>query len=780
MKKTILYTIAAISIAAIAALAIVGCNNGDNSDSEGLNRFLGSLVNRDPGETGGSGYKVTVKNGRTASGVSNYAEGQEVVIMTDKEQNGQRFIEWTSPSEGVAIDNPRNVITSFTMPPREVTVTANFGSIPRYAVTYDGNENNGGSTPEDQNSPYDSGATVTVLGYGDLSKNGHYFSGWGTQKDGGRQLGVDETFTITEPTTLYAKWKANTVTSYTVTVTGGSGGGKRTAGEAVTVTAENKTGYTFKNWTASPNVDFNNANAPTATFSMPASDVSVTANFDAEQKYKVTVNSASNNATGSGSYAEGATVSIYAGTASGKTFKSWTVNSGGVSLANPTSQTTSFTMPANEVTVTANFDAAQTQTYFILSTSVKPDKSGSVSLDPEQLKEGYASGASVKATATAESGYEFTGWSGASTATDQSVTIKMDGAKTLTANFKIKGSTEPATKPGAPTNVTAEMTSASSITVKWDAVSNATGYVVYRSRTNVVYNQVGDVNGGTVVSYADNSATKGLGYYYKVSARNSSGESDKSSSISIAMVDNDQKCGTYCLWGGDAGCTDLVADPTGNYNSNDYWPPQPTPTCDSANTRCIRDGAGLYDNPTCTGSNLGGVLKNEFCNKYCIWDYACSEIKTDRNGVYGGSSSDNCANQIKSCENISTPRRTFNSMEECVRIGKENGWYKDPGARSAALSKSRASSLRAIYTNGTVEATLTLPAAPKLSGGTAELIDDKSGATVSSAPVTASGKKVTAVLDASAVSGGYYTVRVVLINKDGGRSVEEASIGIVK
>jgi len=69
------------------------------------------------------------------------------------------------------------------------------------------------------------------------------------------------------------------------------------------------------------------------------------------ETFTVTVNGGS----GSGSYEEGATVTITATVPEGKQFKDWTVDSGGVLLANINSQSTTFTMPANAVTVTANF-----------------------------------------------------------------------------------------------------------------------------------------------------------------------------------------------------------------------------------------------------------------------------------------------------------------------------------------------------------------------------------------------------------------------------------------
>jgi hypothetical protein len=64
------------------------------------------------------------------------------------------------------------------------------------------------------------------------------------------------------------------------------------------------------------------------------------------------------NGTGGGSYASGAVISITANTApAGKQFKNWT-SSGGGTFANANSASTTFTMPSNAVTVTANYEDA--------------------------------------------------------------------------------------------------------------------------------------------------------------------------------------------------------------------------------------------------------------------------------------------------------------------------------------------------------------------------------------------------------------------------------------
>lgn len=108
--------------------------------------------------------------------------------------------------------------------------------------------------------------------------------------------------------------------------------------------------------------------------------------------------------TGSGSYAQGATVTITANAApSGQRFKEWTVNSGGVTLANPQAQSTSFTMPASAVGVTATYEALPVDTYAI---TVQNDGNGTASANVNSA----AQGATITLTATANSGYRFKEW----------------------------------------------------------------------------------------------------------------------------------------------------------------------------------------------------------------------------------------------------------------------------------------------------------------------------------------------------------------------------------
>jgi len=152
----------------------------------------------------------------------------------------------------------------------------------------------------------------------------------------------------------------------------------------VTINAGTRTGYTFNGWSVSSNnaITLANSNSATTTFSMPYpinmpyTTANITANW-VLTSYSVAVNGSYANPTGAGSYNMGNTVYIYAGTRSGYIFSGWTVNSGGVSLANSSSATTSFTMPANGVGVTANWTPSGTPGWIVYGTSLLyPDGGG--------------------------------------------------------------------------------------------------------------------------------------------------------------------------------------------------------------------------------------------------------------------------------------------------------------------------------------------------------------------------------------------------------------------
>jgi uncharacterized repeat protein (TIGR02543 family) len=130
------------------------------------------------------------------------------------------------------------------------------------------------------------------------------------------------------------------------------------AGVQVSIKAVPAAGYRFINWTA-PAGGFTNASSPTTTFTMPAQSVTVTANFELGAEYTLTMAASpimggtAYDVTGTSPYMQGEVVSIQAVAASGYQFVQWTASAGGGANANALA--TTFTMPAQNVVVTANF-----------------------------------------------------------------------------------------------------------------------------------------------------------------------------------------------------------------------------------------------------------------------------------------------------------------------------------------------------------------------------------------------------------------------------------------
>jgi uncharacterized protein (TIGR02145 family) len=246
---------------------------------------------------------------------------------------------------------------------------------------------------------------------------------------------------------------------YLVTVEGGNGatgGGNYSERETITISAGTaEDGKKFKNWTASNGgVSFADANKATTTFKMPAGDVTVTAVFEGTSgpvtppstdsttppvtpaKYAVVVSSEGKDATGGGDYVAGDTVWISAGTApSGKQFKNWTTTSDGVTFTGANNRTTTFIMPANDVTVTAVFET-QTVVPTMFALTVISAGTGAKGAD------NYVAGAAVTISAgTAPDGMQFKEWTSNSNVVfadenSQTTMFSMpENAVTVTANF---------------------------------------------------------------------------------------------------------------------------------------------------------------------------------------------------------------------------------------------------------------------------------------------------------------------------------------------------------
>lgn len=193
--------------------------------------------------------------------------------------------------------------------------------------------------------------------------------------------------------TVSAEFEAVTYTISYVLDSGNNAVGNPTSytvEQDITLNAPTKVGYTFTGWT------WDGETTPQKSVSITAGSITGNLTFTAHwedkdtpippTKYTVTVNNSHASITGAGDYAEGATVTIHAGEYEGYTFAGWNVTSGDVKLANASSVTTTFTMPAANVTVTATWTEDE---------EPEPTPAGSVTVTPADIiiymggKDGY-------------------------------------------------------------------------------------------------------------------------------------------------------------------------------------------------------------------------------------------------------------------------------------------------------------------------------------------------------------------------------------------------------
>ena len=137
------------------------------------------------------------------------------------------------------------------------------------------------------------------------------------------------------------------VSSYNLTVNGGTGGGVFIQGASVTITADApETGKKFSGWTID-GISGLDTTKTSLTFNMPANAVTATANYE-DIEYTITVN----DGTGGGTYKQGESVTVTAEDKEGKVFKGWQDESGKI-----VSTEKSYTFTVNsETTLTAVYE----------------------------------------------------------------------------------------------------------------------------------------------------------------------------------------------------------------------------------------------------------------------------------------------------------------------------------------------------------------------------------------------------------------------------------------
>jgi hypothetical protein len=286
-------------------------------------------------------FAVTIDGGNAAA--TNCYQGQEVALTANEPEPGWEFSHWTGDETSLGgLADSTAAATTLTVPGTAVTLKANYRKID-YTLTV--NQGTGSKTP------VHIGDQLGIVA--NPPEIGKTFDRW----TGDVQYLADPNAATTTATVATANI---TVTAtyrnmlYRVKITNGTGGTETAVyGQQIQITANQApTGYRFGGWTGSEE-DLDCLWYPSysnATLVQPARDVHLTASYSAID-YQLTVNNGSG--TQIANYQD--TIDIVADPApAGQAFSHWSGDVG--CLDNPQVSAATVTMPAANVTLTANYE----------------------------------------------------------------------------------------------------------------------------------------------------------------------------------------------------------------------------------------------------------------------------------------------------------------------------------------------------------------------------------------------------------------------------------------
>ena len=397
--------------------------------------------------------KVTLKDGSAVADLTAVRVGTELVA-TAPEKDGYTFTGWEVAGLPTDVDTTKATI-SFKMPANNVMLKAQYTE--NAPKTYKLDVTDAKVTLKDGSAVADLTAVRvgTELVATAPEKDGYTFTGW---EVAGLPTDVDTTkvtISFTMPAnnvTLKAQYTENApetyelkVTDATITLKDGGAVADLTAvrvGTELVATAPEKDGYTFTGWEVAGLPTDVDTTKVTISFTMPANNVTLKAQYteNAPKTYKLEVTDAKVTLKDGSDVADltavrvGTELVATAPEKDGYTFTGWEVT-GLPTDVDTTKATISFTMPANKVTLKAQY------------TENVPEKY-TVTMGDETTE--YAVGADVTIIAPAKAGETFTGWDavGVPEGTDtnsETITFKMPKNNvTLTPQYKKDSTPTPA------------------------------------------------------------------------------------------------------------------------------------------------------------------------------------------------------------------------------------------------------------------------------------------------------------------------------------------------
>lgn len=321
---------------------------------------------------------------------------------------GYTFIGWTVSGTDSSLNG-----TTFTMGIANASLTANW-RVTSYTISY----NLDGGSATNPTSYNVETATFTLK---NPSKVGYTFNGWTGSNGSTPQTSVSIAKGSTGNKSYTANWKANTDTKYVV-----NHYQQNIADDNYTLKeTENLAGTTGANVTPNTKTYTGFTSPAKQTVTIKADGSTVVNYYYTRNKYTVTLNKGPGIASisGNGTYKYGASVSINATLNAGYQWSKWS------GTHNTTTQKYTFTMPANNVTDTANAS--------LITYSISYNLDGGSATNPISYNVETATFTLKNPTKV---GYTFTGWTGSNGTTAQtsvSITTGSTGDKSYTANWKI-------------------------------------------------------------------------------------------------------------------------------------------------------------------------------------------------------------------------------------------------------------------------------------------------------------------------------------------------------
>ena len=330
-------------------------------------------------------HKIDVK---FSTADKNTAIEGETVKITAESRPGYVFDHWEVNNGDVAVDKKNAEKTTFVMPDKPVTAVAKYKKLLGITV------NSGKAYVEDAVTDAALKGKLVAIEADEIK--GKRFDQWKIVSGNvilDNQRAPKTKFTMPETaveiTAEYNDLHAITVNNGTANVE------EAVIGDTVKIKAESREGYVFDHWEVSyGDVAVANKNAEKTTFTMPDSMVVLTAKYKKLQSITLENGKAYAGGEEITTAKKGTEVAIMADDLDGKVFDRWEIVSGNVTLEDANKAETTFTMPAESISLRAVYNTIHS----IHTTFCTADPASAIK------------GTEITVTAETREGYEFDGW----------------------------------------------------------------------------------------------------------------------------------------------------------------------------------------------------------------------------------------------------------------------------------------------------------------------------------------------------------------------------------